>query len=40
MIYDKFDVVKVPFPFTDKETVKRRPALVISESKYQLFLKI
>jgi mRNA interferase MazF len=28
--YDRFDVVIVPFPFTDKAQVKRRPALVIS----------
>ncbi len=29
-IYDPFDVVVVPFPFTDRPVVKRRPALVIS----------
>jgi len=28
--YDRFEVVIVPFPFTDKAQVKRRPALVIS----------
>lgn len=27
-----FDVVVVPFPFTDSERTKRRPALVISSS--------
>lgn len=30
MTYDAFDVVRVPFPFTDKDAVKRRPALVLS----------
>lgn len=31
MNYDRFDVVTVPFPFTDKAQVKRRPALVLSD---------
>jgi mRNA interferase MazF len=35
MIYNKFDVVKVSFPFTDKAAAKKRPALVISSSEYQ-----
>ena len=26
-----FDVVAVPFPFTDQDTVKKRPALVLSD---------
>lgn len=30
MTFEAFDVVVVPFPFTDRNTNKRRPALVIS----------
>ncbi len=36
MIYNKFDVIKVSFPFTDKAAIKKRPALVISSSEYQI----
>ena len=32
MSYDAYDVVVVPFPFTDRMTSKRRPALVISDA--------
>lgn len=32
--YSQFDVVVVPFPFTDKTTTKRRPALVLSNSDH------
>jgi len=31
VIYNRFDVVRVPFPFTDKTATKRRPVLVISD---------
>ncbi|MDO8788623.1 MAG: type II toxin-antitoxin system PemK/MazF family toxin [Sulfuritalea sp.] len=33
MGYERFDVVVVPFPFTDSATSKRRPALVISNAE-------
>ena len=31
MAYSIFDVVVVPFPFTDQDTDKRRPALILSD---------
>ena len=35
IIYNQFDIVKLPFPFTDKNTEKKRPALIISKPSYQ-----
>ncbi|MDO8264155.1 MAG: type II toxin-antitoxin system PemK/MazF family toxin [Gallionella sp.] len=34
MTYKAFDVVAVPFPFTDSDATKRRPALVISNESF------
>ncbi|HRQ59686.1 MAG TPA: type II toxin-antitoxin system PemK/MazF family toxin [Azoarcus taiwanensis] len=30
MSFERFDVVRVPFPFTDRDAAKSRPALVLS----------
>ena len=34
MSFDAFDVVVVPFPFTDKGGSRRRPALVVSTGDF------
>jgi mRNA interferase MazF len=33
MSYRSFDVVVVPFPFTDRRQRKRRPAVVVSQAR-------
>jgi mRNA interferase MazF len=33
--FDPFDVVSVPFPYTDPPVRQRRPALVVSPSQHQ-----
>lgn len=32
MSFERFTVVRVPFPFTDRNATKNRPALVLSDS--------
>ncbi len=34
MTYARFDVVIVPFPFTDRPVLRRRPALVVSATEW------
>jgi len=31
--YDRFTVVRVPFPFTDRDARKHRPALIVSSAE-------
>lgn len=33
MTFDRFSVVRVPFPFTDRMASKNRPALVLSDAE-------
>jgi len=33
-IFDKFSVIVVPFPFTDQQASKKRPALVLSGAAF------
>ena len=35
MTYEPFSIIVVPFPFTDSENTKRRPAIVISSIEHQ-----
>jgi len=32
--YNKWDIILVPFPFTDLKAVWKRPALIISPDEY------
>jgi mRNA interferase MazF len=34
MICDRFDTIVVPFPFTDIPVLKRRPAIVLSNQRF------
>ena len=34
VIFDRWDVVVVPFPFSDKAAEKKRPALVLSNTAF------
>lgn len=34
MGFEQFDVVRVPFPFTERSATKNRPALVLSQSDF------
>lgn len=34
-IFDRFDVVSVPFPYTDRPVRQRRPALIVSQPAHE-----
>ena len=33
-VYKKWDLILVPFPFTDKSSEKKRPVLIVSPKEY------
>ncbi len=33
-VWQTFDIVKVPFPFTDRQASKKRPAVILSEKDF------
>ena len=33
MVFERWNVVRVPFPFTDRQAVKARPAVVLSDAR-------
>ena len=37
--YKQYDIVAIPFPFSDKLEQKKRPALIISSDKFNLVSK-
>lgn len=38
--YNKWDIILVPFPFTDLTTTKKRPALIVSPAEYNKGLDV
>lgn len=36
IIYNKWEIVLVPFPFTDFSSSKKRPALIVSPQEYNV----
>ena len=38
--YKKWEVILVPFPFTDLTTNKKRPALIVSHNDYNKFYNL
>lgn len=35
MAYARFSILRVPFPFTDRQSQKHRPAVVVSDPSFQ-----